>query len=345
MSDTVTNTDPTVEEPLDPVVEAYLARRRELVEQKREEERVERAARIAALPPVEADLVPTTANQSLLSVFKPQRRYLLKLFVQRELAVRYQQSFLGLIWSYINPLTQFFIYWVVMGMVMGADRRIENYPIHVFSAFVMVHFFTETFHAGTASIVRNKQLVEKMPLPKEMFPVAAMLVSLYHVLPQLIILLIADVLMGWRPDVGTVYGFLLGIGIVMVLGTALAMLFSVANVYWRDFNSFVSILLNFVRFGCTMIFSYSQLVHVLTKHGLGGFARFYMMNPVGQAVLQFQRAFWVFSTDHPHKMMHQEFPHHLAAEGLIALGCSLVVLVIAQLVFNRFSNRIPEQIG
>jgi len=344
MSENVTNSDSAEVEVLDPAVEAYLAARREAVEAERVRVAEERAARIEALPPIDAPLHSTTSNQSLFSVFRTQRRYLLKLFVRRELAVRYQASFLGLVWSYINPLTQFFIYWVVMGMVMGADRRIEEYPLHVFSAFVVVHFFTETFHAGTNSIVRNKQLVEKMALPKQMFPVAAMLVSLYHMVPQLLILLVADLMAGWRPNLGTLTGFLLGLSIIMVMGTALALLFSVANVYWRDFNSFVSILTNFVRFGCTMIFSYSQLMKVLAKHGLSSFAHYYMLNPLGQAVLQFQRAFWVNSTQHPRMMLRTQFPPHMLHSGVISLGVALVTLVIAQLVFNRFSNRIPEQI-
>ena len=46
-------------------------------------------------------------------------------------------------------------------------------------------------NAGTRSIVRNKSLVQKMAVPREMFPVASMLVSLFHVGPQMVILLIA----------------------------------------------------------------------------------------------------------------------------------------------------------
>ena len=55
-------------------------------------------------------------------------------------------------------------------------------------------------NAGTRSIVRNKSLVQKMAVPREMFPVASMLVSLFHVGPQIVILLIATLIAGWRPD-------------------------------------------------------------------------------------------------------------------------------------------------
>jgi len=286
---------------------------------------------------VDAPLAPPSANLGLLSVF--QKRYLLRLLVRREVQARYAGSVMGLFWSYINPLSQFFIYWFVMGHIMGAHRNVENYPIHVFSGMVVVHFFTETFGSGTRSIVRNKSLVNRLALPREMFPVSAMLVSLYHVFPATVILVIAALATGWVPDIGTLFGILLALGIIMFLGTALALMFSVANVFWRDFGSAVGIMTNFVRFGVPMIYSYAQ-VH----EKFGHFAQYYLANPIANAVLLFQRAFWVRATDDPEKTLRTGMPHHLWTNGLIALGCSVVLLVIAQLVFNKFENRIPERL-
>lgn len=281
-------------------------------------------------------LAAPSANLGLVSVFR--RRYLLKLLVQREISARYERSFLGFLWSYINPLTQFFIYWYIMGIVMHAHDTIANYPVHVFSGLIIVHFFTETFGAGTASITHNKSLVQKMPLPKEMFPVAAMLVSLWHVLPQMFILLVVCILTGWTPDMGTLIGGLLSVAILMVLGTALSLVFSVANVFWRDFGSLVGIMNHFVRFGCTMIYGYDQLVHAS-----GGLEWLVTGNPIAIACMLFQRAFWAMATAHPHHVLQTEFPPHLYREGFIALGASLVVLVLAQLFFSKFEARIPEQ--
>jgi len=285
------------------------------------------------LPP----LAPPSSTLGLLSVF--QRRYLLKLLVQREIAARYEQSFLGFLWSYINPLSQFFIYWFIMGTVMGAHQSVDNYPVHVFSGLIVVHFFTETFGAGTRSIVRNKSLVQKMPLPKEMFPVAAMLVSFWHVLPQMLILVVVCLISGWHPELGTLIGGVLAFAILMCLGTALALIFSVANVFWRDFGSLVGILTNFVRFGCTMIYSYDMLA----QHA-GHFKWLVLGNPIAVACLLFQRAFWAFSTSHPAKTIRTEFPAHLYHQGLIALGASVLVLLFAQWFFNKFDERIAEQI-
>jgi ABC-2 type transport system permease protein len=286
---------------------------------------------------VDAPLAPPSAQNGLVGVF--QRRYLLRLLVRREISARYQGSFLGLMWSYINPLSQFFIYYFVMGYILDLHKNVPNFAVHVFSALIVVHFFTETFNAGTRSIVRNKALVRKMAVPREMFPVASMLVSLYHVGPQLVILLVACVATGWTPDPVGMGAAVLGLAIIMVLGTALALLFSAANVFFRDFSSAVNVLTNFVRFGVPMIYPYS-----LVDEKFGRFAEIYLWNPIADAVLLFQRAFWVGATPHPAVTEAQNIPDNLFMYGGIALVVSLVVLLVGQLVFARLENKIPERL-
>lgn len=285
---------------------------------------------------VDAPLTPPAATQGLLEVFR--RRYLLKLLVRREINARYSGSFLGLIWSYINPLSQFFIYFVVFGMLLDRNRT-ENFAVHIFCGLIVVHFFTETFNAGTRSIVRNKVLIRKMALPKEMFPVASMLVSLYHVAPQLAIMLVVGAIYGYTPDPMAAVAMLLALGIIMTLGTGLALIFSVANVYFRDFASVVSIMTNFVRFGVPMIYPYT-----LVPERFGDFAQYYLWNPIANAVLLVQRAFWVGTTEHPDETAAVELPDALFGRGLVMLGVSIVVLVIGQVVFRRLEDRIPERL-
>ena len=141
-----------------------------------------------AEPPVvrrdlaQVPLVPSFGGGGLHDVFR--RRYLLKLLVQKEIQARYNGSVLGLLWSYVMPLVRFAMYFFVLGIIIGLHQDVPNFAIHVFCGLVFVNFFTETFGAGTRSIVRNKAIVRKMAMPREMFPVASMIVSAVHAFPQ-----------------------------------------------------------------------------------------------------------------------------------------------------------------
>jgi ABC-2 type transport system permease protein len=286
---------------------------------------------------VDAPLQPPWSQQGLIEVFR--HRYILTLLVRREIAARYQGSVLGLLWSYVNPLSQFLIYYFVMGILFGRAQRTEDFAIHVFCGLIVVHFFVETMNAGTRSIVRNKSLVQKMAVPREMFPVASMLVSLFHVVPQVLILLVATLIAGWQPDpMGLIYG-VLGLLIAMILGTAMALMFSAANVFLRDISNAVSILSNFVRFGVPMMYPYA-----LVAARFRGHTDLYLLNPMTQAVLCFQRAFWVGATENPARTSAIDLPPDFFFLTVRALVISFAVLVFAQSTFTRLERRIPERL-
>ncbi len=267
------------------------------------------------------------------------RPHLLRLLVRRELSARYQGSLLGLLWSYVNPLTQFAIYYFVMGVLLDLHQSVENFAIHVFAGLVVVGFFNETLSAGTRSVVRNRALVQKLALPREMFPVASMLVSAYHLLPQLAILVAVSALSGWRPDASGMVALGLSLAILVVLGTAAALLFSAANVFFRDVSSLVQILTNLTRFGVPMIYPYSVVAERFRGH-----TELYLSNPVAESVLLMQRAFWVGTTRDPRGTVVEDLPGDLLARGLLALVVSSVILGLGQLVFSRLQDRIPERL-
>jgi ABC-2 type transport system permease protein len=296
----------------------------------------------------DAPLSPPASKGGLLDVFR--RRYLLKLLVSRELSARYQGSFLGMLWSYVQPAVRFGMYYFVLGELVGFNERVDYFGIHLFAGMVFVHYFTETFTAGTRSIVRNKAIVKKMAMPREMFPVASMLVSAYHTVPQIVILTIACVAVGWDADgVGFLAG-LLGFAIVAVYGTALALLFSAANVFARDFSNVVQTLTAFVHFSVPMIYPFT-----LVPHRFGdGLMNLYLANPLAEAVLLMQRCFWTGVTDDPEKTasvinvknvdLGGHMPDHLFTRGLIHLAVAIVLLGVAQLVFTRLENKFPERL-
>jgi ABC-2 type transport system permease protein len=280
-------------------------------------------------------LASPAASSGLLEVFR--RRYLLRLLVRREISARYQGSFLGLFWSYLEPAFRLAVYYFVISIIL--NRGIENFAIHLFAGLTIVHYFTETFGSGTRSIVRNKAVVQKMAVPREMFPVASMLVSAYHVIPGLVLLGGFCVALGWTPDPVGVAAGALGFLLVAVLGTALALLFSVANVFFRDFSKVVSMLTMFTTFSVPMMYPYS-----LVAERFGEYAKYYLCNPLAEAVLLFQRAFWVGTTDDPEATIAEHMPGNLFQIGFVHLAVAAALLGVAQLVFARLENKIPERL-
>ena len=230
-------------------------------------------------------LVDPGAKGGLLGVLR--RRYLLRLMVKRELRARYIGSKMGLAWSYINPFTRFLTFYFVFGIILGRGQ-VPHFAIHLFAGMVVVNLFTESFNSGTRSIMQNKSVVQKMPLPREIFPIASMLVSLYHTGPQLVILIGACLLTGsFSPDPVGMLAALLAFAIVILLGTGMGLMFAAINVMYRDWTRVVQIFTQMLPFSVPMMYPYTLVAERFEDFPV--IAHFYLFNPIAEAVLLMQR--------------------------------------------------------
>jgi ABC-type polysaccharide/polyol phosphate export permease len=298
---------------------------------------------------------PFHASGGLIDVFR--RRYLLRLIVQKQIRQRYQGSLLGLMWSYVQPLVRFCMYFFVIGLVLGLHKSVPNFAIHMFAAIVGVHLFVESFQLGTRSLVSNKAILRKMAMPREMFPVGAVLVAAVDAFPQLVILLIGAVAVGWSPDPAGLAAAVLGVSIIAVLGTGLALLFSSMNVFFRDFQNIVATFTIFTHWIVPMIYPFSKLA----TSGIANtwLYQLYLANPLTIAVLLLQRGFWVgtlptcnpehqpricLENGDPSTVGFPDLPDHLYLRGLIMLAASFVVLYFCQLVFSKLEVKFAERL-
>ena len=264
-----------------------------------------------------------------------QNKYLLRLLVRRELRARYKGSLLGLGWSYVRPAVHFSVYFFVIGVFLGMDRQIEDFPIYLFSGMVLVHLFTETLHSTTRSVTGNAPLVRKVFLPRELFPTASVLVSLVHFLPGLTILLGAAVAAGWRPSPEAFGAAALGFAIVAVLGFGIGLLCAAVNVLFRDLEQAVDILMIVVTWSVPMIYPWT---HVRAQ-APGWVLDVYLANPLVSAVSLFQKAFW-----QPGAGGDFAFPPDLYARAGVSLAVSVLVFAAGHAAFGRMQKRFAQEL-
>jgi ABC-2 type transport system permease protein len=288
---------------------------------------------------VDAELINPAPRGGIVEVF--QQRYLLRLIVGRQLAQMYAASLLGLMWSYIQPGLRFLVYFFIFGVVLSTHAGTPNFALHLFSGMVFVHYFTETWSGGTRSIWSNRGLVLKMRVPREIFPVASMMVAAYHTGPQILILTIACALVGWHFSLVALAAGALGLAILISFSMALALFFSALNVFFKDFQNIVSTVTQFLHFLVPMMYPYS-FIHKLADHHPVAY-NIYMANPLAEAVLLMQKLFWQPTLDDPGKYS-KEFPPDLWSRGLIMLAICLVLVVLAQKFFSRLEAKFPERL-
>lgn len=276
-------------------------------------------------------------------------RYLLKLLVSKELKVRYRGSVLGLLWSYVKPGVQFVVFWFALGIFLGMNRNTENYPIYLFSGIVLVNYFNEALGNAARSIVGNGNLIKKIYLPRELFPVASVWVSAVHFVPQLVVLLIACVIGGWSPGPVQIAAAVAAFAIVTMLAVGLGLFFGAANVYFRDSENFVDMLLMIATWASPVLYSW-----IMVRDGLydafgsatGSVLHIvYQVNPLTIAVELFHFAFWMPTTSTPRTDPLLAVPPNLLDVWTpIGLGIALAVILAGQFTFRRLEGRFAQEL-
>jgi ABC-2 type transport system permease protein len=281
-------------------------------------------------------VVPGHGNV-VLDVFR--YRYLLRLLVQKGIRTRYRGSALGWAWSYVKPASQFLVYWIALGVFLRLNHGVDNFPIYLFSGIVVVNLFSEAFSNATKSIVDNGPLVQKIYLPRELFPLAAVFVAFVHFLPQVAVLFIACLFVGWVPSFAAVGCFLLGAVIVIILATGLGLFFGSINVSFRDAQNVVDLILLFATWASPVLYSWSAVQRALPPP----LEALYMINPLTPAVGLFHDAFWQ-PTLNAAQAASNPAPNDLLFFSTIALLVSIVILVIGQLTFRRLEGRFAQDL-
>jgi ABC-2 type transport system permease protein len=279
------------------------------------------------------------------------QRYLLWLLVRKEAKVRSMGSFLGLFWSYAQPVTRFCVYYFIAAGVFDRGRTTENKALHILSGMIIMTFFTEALGAGARSVVKNKQLMRKVNIPRELFPVASVCVSVYNMIPMYVVLIAGDFIFSWHPDAVALPAALLAFAIAVVYALGFALLLSAVHVYSHDVSNAVGLFNTVIRWTAPVIYTYDKITPVLAGHPL--LTQVYVSNPFNAAVMLNNRAFWVttFHKDPAYPKIdgiesgaRLELPAHLFERGLLVLLAGVAFVFVAQLIFSRVEGGFADKL-
>jgi lipopolysaccharide transport system permease protein len=208
----------------------------------------------------------TARSESVLHYLNPiamaynlwRHRDLIRQFTRREIEGRYKGSFLGLFWSFINPLVMLLIYTFVFGVVFKArwsttgTGSLSEFALILFCGLIAFNIFSECVGRAASIVVGVPNYVKKVVFPLEILPVSVLGSALFHGLVSLTILLAANLLI-----TGTVQWTLLLLPVVALplLFLSLGLMWFIASlgVFVRDIGYTVALVVQ-VLFFLTPIF-------------------------------------------------------------------------------------------
>lgn len=193
-----------------------------------------------------------------MNVFKELYNYreLLKTNIKKEIRGKYKGSWLGVLWTFLNPLLMLAVYSFVFPYILRVN--VENYTIFMIVALIPWNFFTTAIQMGTGSVVANGNILKKVYFPREIIPISVTTSQLVNFLITCIIMFVFIIFSGVGFSIHLLI-FPLLIAIQYIITLALTFILSALTVFVRDIDHFVSVILMLGFYGTPIVYQANML--------------------------------------------------------------------------------------
>ncbi|MFE9692563.1 ABC transporter permease [Micromonospora sp. NPDC005806] len=264
-------------------------------------------------------------------------RHSLRILVKRDLAVKYQQSVLGYLWSLIEPLGMGLIYWFVFGVLYsGATRRhlgdaAGSYPLFLITGIFAWMWASSALSEATNALTGQARLITTMNVPRQVFPIGRVTGRFAEYAAGLPILIgIAAIYAahgkihpGW-----TLLALPLAVTVQFVLLSGIALLLSALNVLMRDIERFMRLIIRVLFYATPIIYPLT----LVRDSGMPTWVKVgYELNPL-VGIFQLHHSIW-----YP-----DEFPD--ARLLVVTVAGSLLVLAVGWWAFGRLEPAVLKEL-
>ena len=248
-----------------------------------------------------------------------QKRYLIWLFIKRDITVQFKQTIFGMGWYFISPLFTMFMYIVVFGKIAEIPTDDVPQPVFYLSGICLWEYFSECLTAVSGTFQTNANLFGKVYFPRLVAPVSKIASKLFRFSLQLctfVFVYLFFVLKGveLRPNW---YLLLFPVIVLIIQGLALGLglIISSLTTKYRDLTNFFGVFVSLWMYATPIVYPLSYVTNP-TLH------KIMLLNPMTALIETFKYGAYGAG----------EFSWSALGYSCV---CMLVLLVIGIAMFNR----------
>lgn len=256
--------------------------------------------------------------ERVLKIFSHNK--LIYFFVARDLQIRYKNSFLGYLWTLMDPLCTIAIFTMVFSFIFNIN--IEHYPIFLITGILPWQFFDKCLSESAGSLINHRPIIQKVNFPKEIIPIYANIFNLVHLMTGFLILFSILFFVDMPISKHIVF-----IPIVFVFqlffNLGISFIVSILNVLFRDVAIITGFALRLWFYATPIFYSIEMVPEKIYQ--------FYMLNPMVTFISSYRHC--VMNTPPP--------PLHLVA----FTGCISIFSIVAGFtIFGKLERRMLKTI-
>ena len=241
-------------------------------------------------------------------------RFLLAELVKKGIKLKYRRSYLGIVWSLIEPILTTIIFVIVFGTLF--HTRTKNYPLYIITGRLLYSFFSTGTTAVSHSIRQNMGMITKVYVPKILYPLSSLLFNFVITLISFLVLIGVFIYCGEVPTLH-IFQFIPAIILLLMLTFGVGLILCTLNVYFRDIEYLWNVALLLILYMCAIFYYPDALLE-------SQYAGIILYNPLYQ-IIKLARD----------SLMGQSLDIYAFNFSLI---CSLASLLIGLLIFNKHKD-------
>lgn len=261
-----------------------------------------------------------------LETYKKYKNLLVEL-VRKNVKLKYRNSWLGMIWSFLQPLMNMVVLALVFTNVFGKKSDgVVCYPIYLLTGRLVFEFFTQSTKKALRSFRENASIIKKVYVPKYMYPLSGVMSNYVTFSISIVVLIVvtlffkftnishgADIRLTWR-----IILLILPLLILLVFSIGVGLILSTMAVYFRDIEYIYDVFSTLLFYLMPVVYN----INFITNSAVKTIIR---INPL-YSITEMVRECVLYGTNISVK--------HLA----YACGVSLVVLMFGVFIFNKKSD-------
>lgn len=242
-------------------------------------------------------------------------RFLLAELVKKVIKLKYRRSYLGIIWSLVEPLLEMIVLAIVFGTLFGNED--PTFPVYILTGRLLYSFFSQSTKAALTSIRRNASMIKKVYVPKYLYPLSSVLSNYIIFGISLIVLVVVALILGVYPTI-YILGVFVPLILLLILTLGVGMILSTMGVFFRDLEYLWTVALMLVMYTCAIFYYPERLLD-------SGYGWILKLNPLYCIISLFRDS--VFGRALDVQMM------------IYAAGISVLALIIGLVAFHKNQDK------
>lgn len=257
-----------------------------------------------------------------MAIFKNLYKYreLIKTSVKKDIGGKYKHSFLGVLWSFINPLLQIAVYAIIFPLIIR--NNIPNYTVFMVCGLIPWNYFSTVINRASFTMIENGNIIKKVYFPREILPLSVVTSETVNFFISTIIIICFTLAygMGLTPYI-LLYPLVVIVQYVLLLGISLIV--SSVTVYFRDLQHFIGVLLQLLFYATPIVYSLETIPE--------NFRWILKLNPMTYIIEGFRDIFY-----------NQTMPDIKMLGVILIIG--LALCVVGYLIFSKLQKRFAEEL-